>query len=326
MAVQSIDYQRYSQRGSDGADKYELAVIAKVTMDAGDGVVTALSAPGLPAKGSTYNHFGETHPATLRTIGVQRVHKNTPSKSIVNLILNYEQEQPEQKDPSGGPTSNPEDVQAILTPGYRFATEYIENAEFIEFVDANGDTVVGGGTAVLRPGYRGPMVNAANVPYLPVPEQEIAWPTLTLEKYYRRWSNLFDEAVLNTNDADYRIIFPDGSGTIVYDRAFARGELLLQNITATQRQFGNQIWYWLRFEFWIGTWTRDLLNAGFAQRETAFGTDPKLRPILNEAGELVESPVNLDASGFVAADGATPIYTRWKTRNEFPFDLLGLTN
>lgn len=324
MAVISIDYERYTSRGNDGTDKYELSVLAKVTMDAGDGIITALSAPGLPAKGSTYDHFGETHPATLRTISVQRIQKNTPSRSIIVLSLNYELEQPDQKDPSGNPTNDPENVQPVLTPGYRFASTVIENAEFIEYVDANGDTVAPNGQSILLPGYKGPMVNAAKVAYLPPPDQDVAWPTLTLEKYYRQWNNLWDFAVLSTNDADYSITYPDASGVTVYQRDFAKGELLLQNIGATQRQFGDQIWYWLRFEFWIGTWTRNVANAGRAQRESAFA-DPKLRAILNDEGELVDADINLDVAGFVAADGAVPIYTKWKTREEFPFDLLGLT-
>lgn len=326
MAVTSIDYELMTQDAtvkSDGA--LELMVNARLEMEGGDGIITALSYPGLPQIGDTYSHFGEVSDATLEDAKAKIV-TNTQSKVTAQVQLRY------RKPPvsggqngSGNSSQNPEDTQPILTPGFRFLSSIVTSAIFRGYVDADGNDVDPGASIIVPNITRREPCNAAGVPYVPAVEETFAMPTLTLEKFYRQWDPWFDVAVQTSNNDPYTIIFPDETGVIVYENTFEPRTLLLNNITATQRQFGQQIWYWLKFEFWIGPTYRDLPNDGLSERESAFGSGPGLKPIRNEEGAELQQKVPLDVTGVALDTDADLIYTRWQTKNTSDFNLLGLT-
>lgn len=332
MAIRSIDYKLLSPSASltqDGA--IVIRANARIKMDASDGIVAAMNAANLPQQDDTYNLFGETYNGvTLRDLEFGTVIK-TPEQSEVDCVLTYVRDpiNPQEPTGSGGRTDDPENVQPILTPGYRFVSKPVFTGIFWGVYEGDGTEL--DPTDNTKPGWRVtgipvPISNASGVPIEPTPEEMFPVPTLTLEKYYRKWDNAFDDAVLKTNDDEFRIIFPDDSGVVVYDRTFDIEELLLQNITATQRQFGSEIWYWLKFEFWIGDFYLEFPNMGLTQLVPVPGSPSTFMrvPIQTTNGQLLPEPVQLDQYGQEAAQNANANFTRWYFRDSYDFNLLGL--
>ncbi len=324
MAITSTKVIKYP-KGEIGKDA-SFAVDYKIEMEDGDSVVTALGDPALPAKGDTYNFNGETHPAA-HTIKRARIIKASPSKVIAVVTCDYELKQtdPDGPDPNGDPTSDPLEVQVRVTPGYRVVSQAIDKAEFLGYFDKDGNTV-NPADPTLTIGTKYPIQNSALVPYIPVPERPISFPTLTIERYYWGWNHNFDGAIGTTNDAAYGINFVDGSGKEIYNRLFQIDELYLHNVTAQQAQFGNRIYYWVTVELWIGDFYLDVPDIGVTQFGSV-GVNGKrpLEPIKNKHGENIQEPVALDGNGVALQDPETQgtIYLRWESATSSDFNALG---
>lgn len=339
MAVTSVK-KFATPSGETGKREDTLTITYRVDMEQGDGVTVALQAAGLPSVGDFYEFNGQTYPALHNGVKRARMVKATPPKAYVDCEFVLQFKEPDEPGDDGGPVEDPNDVQPVLIPGYRTVNEVIRNAEFIAYVNADGDEItpdesgrppgeILGGSGTLTAGDKRSVSNSAWIPYVPAPEEPKGLPILTLKKYYRTWFNGFDDAVTKSNSASYQINFIDGSGVSVYNRTFAAETLFLSSIEAEQRQFESQIWYWLTFEFWIDPdgWFRDFADQGITEIDWDYGTKSGKghKPIKSVRGNNVNDPVNLDGYGRAASAGDDPIYLRWRTKQTYNFDLLGLT-
>lgn len=316
-----------------------LTITYRVDMEAGDGASVALQASQLPDIGDFYEFNGVVFPALHNGSKRVRLTKATPPKAYVDCEYVLRATEPDEPGDDGGPVEDPNDVQPILLPGYRTVNQVIRNAEFIAYVNADGDEItpdesgrpageILGGTT-LNAGDKRPVSNSAWIPYIPAPEEPKGLPILTLKKYYRSWFNGFDDAITTSNNASYLIHQIDGSGVTTYNRTFAAETLFLASIEAEQRQFGPELWFYLTFEFWIDPagWFRDFADIGITEVDWDYGTKSGkgYKPIKSERGNNVNDPVNLDGFGRRASVGDETIYLRWRTKDTSNFDSLGLT-
>lgn len=340
MTVTNVCRQKKIGNATFGDSDQLSQTFIVTTDDPLDGPVTVLGVAGdgspgpdtLPTRGTRWEYGNDS--------GVQRLTKHVPVRvksdangTIWYVACKYERESDE---PNGQPNSQgdvvdvpPDEVQAILEPGYRIVSEPIERAIFLGYFDGDGNELDPPGASLVV-GDVTPIRNSALIPFVPVPERLVAYQTLTLKKYIRPWNPAFDDAIQKVNSRDYQIQFIDGSGTTIYDRTFEPGTLLLNSINPQQRQFGNEIYYWLDLEFWIDEdgFNKLHANKGLTQIKGNGTSVVEWEPIQNDRGQRLQEPVFLDAKGKVnktPRDPNTHLYLKYLEYHMYDFDDLNLT-
>jgi hypothetical protein len=357
MTVTSV---KLAQAPGDASfeDKDDLAIDYIVrTDDPEDGpytieALTGNPSPGpetLPIRGALYAWGNDSGSSKHTKKIIRRIRTKETSDGVFEyadfrVSCKYERTSDEpknQKTPDGEQARDPDDVQPEVVPGYRVISKPVFSAELIGFYDQNKLPFVPNHTADVPPRPLGtqlilgqfyPIQNSAEEPFLPVPEIQIGVPTVNARAYYRDWNNAWDNVIGHTNNAEYRIRYIDGSGHIVYDRTFAPGTLLLYHIDPTFTQFGNEIWFWTSFEFWIDDdgWDKNFFDKGFRVVETMTATGPTWKPAAGVRGQRNPTPIKLDGTGRdLTGSSAVPgtvdeVYLRYRLITQADFSVLNV--
>lgn len=338
MTVTNVCFSDKPPAGSF-SDSDELSVSYVVTTDDPlDGPQTIKgifgnSLPGpdtIPSRGGAWSWGNDSSGSAIVTShDVQRTKRNAGGATwIVTPKFERSSDEPDQPNPSGGKATDPTQVQNILLPGYRLVSRPVQKAEFLGWFNKNG-TAITPPNATMTIGEEYPIQNTALIPYIPVPERLVGMKTLTLKKYYRPWNHDFDDAIQKVNNAPYTVDYKDGSGTSVYNRTFETGTLLLNSVTPSHSQFGDQVWYYVSIEFWIDAdgFNKDRPDRGLTEIADATVTPLSWKPIKNDIGENISEARWLNGSGGVLTtpkDSNTHVYLRYREFKEYNFGSLGI--
>lgn len=242
--------------------------------------------------------------------------------------------------PDGDWAEDPADVDIKVTPGYRIISKPIRRAEFIGYTDQDGTaftpSTLGNpeGNPLMPANTEQPVWSSTQEQFLPLPEIEIGVPTVTHGAFYESWDNTWDNAIQKVNDANFTIDFKDYSNLDVYVRTFAADTLLLNNIQATQTQFGTTVWYWVSFEFWVNPdgWFESFLDEGTRQVLEASASKygrTTWAPITAARGGTITAPVQMDGTGRPLSDEhqntvIEQVYLKYRLKAQYDFSLIGL--
>lgn len=301
----------------------------------------------IPTRGTQYAWGNDVGNSTVDKHTVKRERtKETPGTPanvtiVFRVTCHYirESDEPDQPSPDGSKASSPDAVQPSVVPGYRTIARPVSSAKFKGFFDQDGNLITPapdhnagappvGTNLTARIDEMMPIQNSCLEPILPVPEIETGVPVVFASAYYRPWNNAWDGIISKTNDASYQILYTDGSGTNVYDRTFPQNTLLLYNIDPQLAQFGNELWYWARMEFWINAdgWHDDFFDRGYRVVETSSVSGYTWQPAKSNRGERQQTPISLDGTGRAlessTATNATEVYLRYELRGQADFTQL----
>ena len=355
MAVTSVKVLSLPGTAEFGpSDSLSIVLLVRCD-DPADGPYTVEAAAGnpspgpdiIPTRGSDYNWGNDTSTAAqCESLSIEpNRSRSTPDNTdeFIEYIVtaNYVRTNDEPGGDGGrgrdGKLANdPGKVQPKITPGYRIINQPVAQGYFVEYLDQDGNqfTPVTSGTPngipPVTPGRYANVQSSSYEQFLPLREISIGVPTVTCSMYYRTWNNAWDNVIQCVNNANYTIGFSDGSGQVIYNRTFFFHELLLNQISATFTQYGNQCWFYCSFEFWIneGGWYDTFLDEGTRQLGTFTSTGPEWMPNTATRGGAITAPILLDGTGRPISDGhqsgKEAVYLKFRLREEADFSTLGL--
>jgi len=337
-----------------GHEKDKLTARYKVRVDdREDGPGVVVTAQGLPALNDPWEYGNDTN-VLARHNGTKRPKRVGEFIWHVDCIFERTTSGGGGNDSQGNPADTPSDIQPTITPGSRVVGQRpIRNARFMWHVypgvkKSTVDGVTRCSTTVYDPlpnlitstllpvseddaSYVGAIINSAKMPHIPAPEEAVRMPVVVVNLWRRTWLHgVYDELLGTTNDSDYQIALVDGSGTTVYDRTFGYSHLLFHSYTPTQRQFGNQLWYNISFEFWVDTcWWHDLvlLDSGTTALVNTTGGEKKHEQIRGNDELPVSEPKPLNGGGGVLDEDLGPddhVYNRWNIHRRADWSGLSL--
>ena len=354
-----------------GGDDLSIGLLVRCD-DPADGPYTVEAAAGnsspgpdvIPTRGSAYNWGNDQNPSaqcdSLQIVPRRSRSTSSNANEFIEYIVTAIYKRPNidagggggggsagggytgrGQTPSGEWASDPTNVEVKVTPGYRIISKAIRRADFIGYFDHDdnqftpsiqGDPL--GNPLMTAPSTNQPVWSSSQEQFLPLPEIEIGVPTVTCGAYYASWNQQWDNAIQHVNDDAFSITFIDASGTTVYDRSFPEDTLLLNNIQATQSQFGSAVWYWVQFEFWINPdkWHEAFLDEGTRKvleaNQSKYGRT-KWQPIVSDRGGTLTAPVQLDGTGRPLSDehqsnNIEQVYLKYGLKPQYDFSLIGL--
>lgn len=156
-----------------------------------------------------------------------------------------------------------------------------------------------------------PIANSAGDEYDPKVEIDDSRPVLIIERPQASFSQSTAIAYRDAINSDSFFGFDPNTVKVA-------------KITATL-EYEKSIYFWkARYEFHVRpeTWTLSLLDRGYRQLKTGDAT--KAIVILDDSGNPVSQPVNLDGLGHVLPANGTPVFRQFNVYKALPFAALGL--
>lgn len=153
-----------------------------------------------------------------------------------------------------------------------------------------------------------PIVNSANEPFDPPPEDEEYDLTLTITRNEATFDPLTIRAYQNkVNDAEF------------FD--FPAGEVKCNEIVASDQERDDEAFVQVTYKFQIreGGWQLELLDQGFRQLDGAAVVN-----ILDERGQFLTKPTLLDGNGHATEPGDPAFYLTYTVKGSVDFSPLGL--
>ena len=237
-------------------------VYAVTTDDPMDGPKTVLAAPGLPERGDSYV-YGNDEDENARLIERVASRPFDNKRQYWYVTCSYtdaasdDDESP--KDKNGKPVDDPINARKIVNVQY--SQLKIPAREAIWRENSDGSVLAG-----RDKGERGPVVNTANIAFIPSPEKSIGITVVQHKVLYH-----------NYLDSDFSLFYHSVNKNPIHIRSFdSTGETLsvkagkyqafLNDINVQELERPNGvIWHWVTIEIWIERkfgWRRLFLSEG----------------------------------------------------------------